>query len=99
MYTRLAVSGSQVSACWSTWKLDELRRQLAPASRVSSIGTPATKACDWLAGSTQIRPNHQPKVDCDADRNEVLVIAVHVSPPLVDVQKLRKSPLVLAAMA
>src|SRR4029453_16327527 len=63
------------------------------------MGTPATNTCWGDAGSTQIRPNHQPNVDWELDRNDVFVIRVHVSPPLVDVQKPTKSPEVSAAMA
>ena len=76
-----------------------LRRQLAPASSDSSIGTPATQTCCAAAGSTQIRPNHQPNVDCEVLRNDVLVMRVQLLPLFVEVQKPRKLPVVSAAIA
>src|SRR4051812_30246336 len=85
-------------ACWSAWNA-ELCRQVLPASVDSSIGTPGTQMWAEAAGSTQIRPNHQPYVDCELARNDVLVIRVQLVPLLVEVQKPRKFPVVSAAIA
>src|SRR5688572_1368109 len=99
MKTRLATRGSNATACWSTWKELELLVQLPPALLDSSMGTPGTQMCWDASGSTKIRENHQPNVDCDEFSAVVLVIFVQVSPRLVEVQKPRKLPVALAAMA
>src|SRR2546430_1913569 len=76
----------------------ELLAQEVPASVDSGMATPATQRCRDAAGSTQIRPNHQPYVDCDEVSVDELAVRVHVVPASVDVQKPRKFPLVSAAI-
>src|SRR4051812_23974943 len=73
--------------------------QVPAASVDSSMDTPATQTCRDAAGSTQIRPNHQPNADCDEASADVLVVFVHVVPASAEVQKPRKFPVVSAAIA
>src|SRR5438309_1317926 len=47
------------------------------------MATPATQTCRDAAGSTQIRPNHQPYVDCDEVSVDELAVRVHVAPASV----------------
>src|SRR5256885_16037705 len=76
-----------------------LLAQEVPASVDSSMATPATQRCRDAAGSTQIRPNHQPYVDCDEVSVDEFGVRAHVVPASVDVQKPRKFPVVSAAIA
>src|SRR5947208_1063308 len=69
-----------------------LLAQVPAASVDSSMATPATQTCRDAAGSTQIRPNHQPNVDCDEASADVLAVLVHVVPASAEVQKPRKFP-------
>src|SRR5690349_6872207 len=96
--TRPATRGSNARACWSACTV-VLRVQAPPALVDSRICTPATQMCCSAAGSTQIRPNHQPYVDCALDRNDVFVMRVHDVPPFVEVQNPVKFPVVSAAIA